>query len=340
MKNFEKSKNNYELFITIGKTLTSSLELHEVLNKIMDHISRLIKPKSWSLLLLDEKTDELYFQILVGEGISPELKKRRIKVGDGIAGTVAKTGEPITLPLSEIAETDTILREINSPRTSSVVCVPLKSKGRVLGVIELVKDTGKDSLSEDERILLMTLADYAAIAIENAMYFKKVQELSIKDDVTSLYNSRHMHNVLDSELKRAKRYGKPLSLIFLDLDFFKNINDNYGHLIGSQLLREVAELLKKNLREIDVATRYGGDEFVLILPETDKEGALKVAYRLRNAMREHIFLKSEKIAVRITASFGVASFPEDTDNKLDLIRLADQAMYRVKLRSRDDVEPA
>lgn len=340
MKNFEKSKNNYELFITIGKTLTSSLELHEVLNKIMDHITRLIKPKSWSLLLLDEKTDELYFQILVGEGISPELKKRRIKVGDGIAGTVAKTGEPITLSLSEIAETDAILREINSPRTSSVVCVPLKSKGRVLGVIELVKDTGKDSLSEDERILLMTLADYAAIAIENAMYFKKVQELSIKDDVTSLYNSRHMHNVLDSELKRAKRYGKPLSLIFLDLDFFKNINDNYGHLIGSQLLREVAELLKKNLREIDVATRYGGDEFVLILPETDKEGALKVAYRLRNAMREHIFLKSEKIAVRITASFGVAAFPEDTDNKLDLIRLADQAMYRVKLRSRDDVEPA
>ncbi len=332
--------NNLALFIEIGKTLTSSLELNDVLNKIMDQISKLLRPKSWSLMLVDEKSGELYFQILVGDA-ARHLKGKRMKIGEGIPGFVAKTGEMLILSSTEVKKEASRFGEIIEDfENSSIICLPLKSKGRILGVIELVKDTSSSTITEHEKTLLMTLADYAAIAIENAIYFRKVQELSIRDDVTGLYNSRHMNNVLDLELKRAKRYGKPLSIIFLDLDFFKNINDTHGHLIGSQLLREVAGLLKRNLREIDVPTRYGGDEFVIILPETDKEGALKVAWRLREAIREATFEMENGLIVRITASFGVSCYPEDTDNKLDLIRLADQAMYRVKMRSRDSVEPA
>jgi len=127
------------------------------------------------------------------------------------------------------------------------------------------------------------------------------------------------------------------TLIFLDLDHFKFVNDTYGHLIGSKVLRETATVLKGNLRDCDIATRYGGDEFVLLLPETSKNQAHDVAKRIRTAIKAHLFIADEDLNIKLTASFGLASFPEDAITKLDLIRRADQAMYRVKETTRDDI---
>jgi len=158
--------------------------------------------------------------------------------------------------------------------------------------------------------------------------------------VTGLFNARHMHAVLDEELTRAQRYALPLSVVFLDLDHFKLVNDRHDHLVGSTLLRDVGQLFQRGLRAVDSAARYGGDEFVLILPNTDKRRAVAVTRRLRRSLKGKRFLHREGLDLLVTASFGVATYPEDAKSKEDLLRAADQAMYQVKNSSRDGIGEA
>jgi len=328
------------IFNEIGKTLTSTLDIKEILNIIMLKISELLRPDNWSLLLLDEERGDLYFEIIVGEK-TEKIKNMRLKMGEGIAGWVAVRGEKLVIPDVRKDERFTLNVDLASGfETKSVVCVPLKCKGKVLGVIELVNKISRGQFSEEDLFVLTTLADYAAIALENAQYFNKVKELTITDDVTKLYNSRYMHDYLEQELRRSQRYGMDLSIIFLDLDYFKSVNDTHGHLIGSRLLREIAAVILGCLRNVDIAIRYGGDEFVIILPSTPKVNAVRVAERIRNSLKNSSFLQSEGLKIKQTASFGVASFPADANNKLDLIRMADKAMYLIKNSSRDGIELA
>lgn len=326
------------IFNEIGKTLTSTLDIKEILNIIMLKIGELLRPDNWSLLLVDEERGDLYFEIVVGER-AEKIKHMRLKMGEGIAGWVAVKGEKLLIPDVSKDERFTLNVDLVSGfETRSVVCVPLKCKGKVLGVIELVNKAGRNKFSEEDLFILTTLADYAAIALENAQYFHKVKELTITDDVTRLYNSRYMYDYLDQEMRRSQRYQMELSIIFLDLDYFKNVNDTYGHLVGSRLLREIAKVIITCLRDVDIAVRYGGDEFVVILPSTPKKNAVLVAERIRDCMKNTVFLQSQGLKIRQTASFGVASFPKDANNKLDLIRQADKAMYRIKNSSRDGIE--
>jgi diguanylate cyclase (GGDEF)-like protein len=323
----------------IGKTLTSTLDFQEVLRVIMKIIADQFEPRDWSLLLVDEESEELYFAIVVGEA-SDKLKDVRLKIGEGIAGWVAQHGQPlITEDASQDPRFAKWVDQQTGFETKSMVCLPLISKGRTLGVIELL-NTARGHFSERDIELLVALADFAAIAVENARYVKRIKDLSIVDDVTGLYNSRHLHALLETEISRAVRYAAPFSVIFLDLDYFKLVNDRHGHLVGSRLLREIGQVLRFNLRTVDWATRYGGDEFVLILPRTGRKEALLVAQRLRYALNGTVFLRNEKLNIRITASFGIATFPEDAKSKEDVIRLADQAMYRVKRSTRDDIAQA
>lgn len=332
----QKKWDDIHLFNEIGKAITSTLDLKEVLSIIMQKITEILQPKDWALLLLDNESKKLHFEVVVGER-SEKLKDVKLSLGEGIAGWVAEKGEPLIITnAQEDPRFAKRVDETSSFNTRSVICVPLKSKGRVLGVIELINTLDEGPFEENDIVFLQTIADYAAIAIENALFFKKVQELTITDDVTGLYNPRYLHQILDSEITRSQRYNLTFSIIFLDIDYFKKVNDTYGHLIGSQVLQETAKVLKANLRESDIATRYGGDEFVIILPETNKMLAYEVAKRLHKALGNHSFI-NEELNIHLTASFGVANFPEDALNKLDLIRKADMAMYRVKESGRNDI---
>ncbi|MGB9736084.1 MAG: GGDEF domain-containing protein [bacterium] len=336
-ENSKKDTRGIEILHEIGKTLTSTLDLKEVLSIIMQKISELLKPANWSLLLLDEEKHELFFEIAVGEN-SDKLKDMRIAIGEGIAGWVAMTGEPVLLSdVSSDPRFSPRFDKITNFKTRSIVCVPLRSKGRVLGVVELINKLEDKDFDQNDLNILITLTDYAAIAIENAKYLQKVQELTIRDDLTSLYNSRYLHLMLEREMDRSKRYGLHFSMIFLDLDHFKLVNDKYGHIIGSKVLKETAEVIRSELRKPDIPIRYGGDEFVILLPETDKKGAYRVTQRIRESLNKHVFLKEEGLTIKLTASFGIAAFPEDTDNTLDLVRLSDGAMYRVKETTRDGI---
>ncbi|MGB7022403.1 MAG: sensor domain-containing diguanylate cyclase [Candidatus Acidiferrales bacterium] len=328
------------VFHELGKALTSSLQLDQVLRTIMEKINEVLRPDTWSLLLMDTEKQELYFEIATGEG-ADALKDVRIKLGQGIAGWVAQTGEVVVVPdTRKDSRFFSQVDEKTKTQTQSIVAVPVRFRDQCLGVIELINCVGDTGFSARELALLEALADYAAIAIENARHVQRIHELTITDDCTTLYNARHLNFMLDTEIYRSHRYSYEFSLIFIDLDHFKAVNDTHGHLMGSKLLGEIGTMVKNNCRLIDFAFRYGGDEFVLLLPQTSKENACRVARRLHRLIKETPWLKDAGLDVRITSSVGVASYPLDSSDKAGLLHLADEAMYLVKNTTRDRVAAA
>jgi diguanylate cyclase (GGDEF)-like protein len=328
------------VFHELGKALTSSLQLDQVLRTIMEKINEVLRPDTWSLLLMDVDKNELFFQIATGKG-AEALKDVRIKVGQGLAGWVAQTGEAVVVP--DTAKDSRFFAQVDEKTkmaTRSIVAVPVRFRDHCLGVIELINCIGPEGFSHRDLALLEALADYAAIAIENARHVQRIHELTITDDCTTLYNARHMNFMLDTEIYRSHRYAFEFSLIFIDLDHFKSVNDTHGHLMGSKLLSEIGTAIKEKCRLIDLAFRYGGDEFVVLLPQTSKENALGVARRLHKLIREAVWLKEPGLNVHLTASVGVASYPTDSRTKAELLHLADEAMYLVKNTSRDCVAAA
>jgi diguanylate cyclase (GGDEF)-like protein len=336
----QREAGEVAVFQELGKALTSSLQLDQVLRTIMEKIDEFLRPENWSLLLLDESKQELYFELAVGKA-SQALKDVRIKLGQGIGGWVAQHGEVVIVPdTSKDTRFFGKVDEKTKMETRSIVAVPVKFRETCLGVIELINCVGPEGFDPRDLKLLEALSDFAAIALENARHVKRIHELTIKDDCTSLYNARHMGFILDTEIYRSQRYNYEFSIVFIDLDHFKLVNDTHGHLVGSRLLSEMGDALKTNCRLIDFAFRYGGDEFVILLPQTSKENAIYVAKRLHKLIRETVWLTKENLNIKITPSVGVASYPADSKTKEGLLHLADEAMYLVKNTNRDSVAAA
>jgi diguanylate cyclase (GGDEF)-like protein len=306
----------------------------------MQKVSDLTSASNWSLLLLDERTRELRFEVAVGPG-AERLRSLRLPAGEGIAGWVAREGQPVLVEdVRDDPRFAARFDEVSGRTTRCVLAVPLRSKGRVLGVIELVNGPDATPFAPADLATLRTVADYAAIAIDNAQAYERIRELTVVDEHTGLYNARHLFRALEAESARAARYGRPFAVVFLDLDRFKEVNDRHGHQAGSAALREVGELLRGALRQADVPIRYGGDEFVLLLPECDHARAVQVAERVRRMLESTPLLAGRGLEVRLTASFGVASFPEDGSTAEDLLARADRAMYRAKAAGRNVVATA
>jgi diguanylate cyclase (GGDEF)-like protein len=336
----ERIKFEHSIYSDLAFTLTATLELSEILTIIMEKVGELLKPRNWSLLLMEPDWEYLVFEIAVGDG-ADLIKGSRLKVGEGIAGWVAQSGESVLI--SDAQSDHRFCRRFDEEAcfiTKSIICVPMINRGKVLGVIELINRIEEKPFSDFDMCALKTLAEFAAIAINNATLFRRVKHLSITDDHTSLFNVRFLYDELDRRLTDVDEQGGEVSIIFLDLDHFKNVNDVYGHLCGSKMLREVGLLIKQIARQNDIPVRYGGDEFLVLMPDTDKEGALRFARRLRDRVNSHSFLSEEGLDLHITASYGVASYPEDAKSKKDLLSLADAAMYRVKGSTRDGIAGA
>jgi diguanylate cyclase (GGDEF)-like protein len=334
----DRSRQNQELaiFHDVAKALTSSLDLDSILQTIMAKMAEYFRPDTWSLLMVDEEHDEMYFAIAVGSA-AEALKNVRLKVGEGIAGHVARHGERLVVP--DVYTDPRFAKRIDEMtqwETRSIICFPLRSRLRVLGVIQLV-NVDMNHFGDAEIFFLQSVCDYAAIAIENARAVEKIQELTITDDCTGLYNARHLYKTLETEVYRSSRFGYEFTVVFIDLDHFKQVNDTHGHLIGSKLLAEIGYLIKAQLRLIDYAFRYGGDEFVVLLPQTGKDSALVVAKRLRDSLRTSTFCRDEGLNLNVRASMGVATYPHDAKTPHDIIRQADEMMYVVKNSTRDNI---
>jgi diguanylate cyclase (GGDEF)-like protein len=228
-------------------------------------------------------------------------------------------------PIADPAEVELMRRDGNRV----LAMLPLVVKGQSIGLVELVSDV--PVTFDDERLALArTMANEAAMALENARLYEDARKLADRDPLTGFYNHRFLHERLGEEVIRAQRGRRPLSMLMLDLDDFKLVNDTFGHLFGDRVLTWTAELIRSTLRGSDIPARYGGDEFAIVLPDTDGDDARRAAERILEAFRDHAYVGEQRGPVPIGASIGVATFPADGRNATDLIAAADSALYRVK----------
>jgi diguanylate cyclase (GGDEF)-like protein len=270
---------------------------------------------------------------LAGHQVAPQMKAP----AEAIADTVAQSGDPYT--------TDRVAGDARVGELVEAAAIgwPLVANGALVGVL-VGFDHGRarraPRVPPAFRVSLSRLVEPVSFALANALRVARAEALSVTDDLTQLYNSRYLHEVLRKETKRAVRSGRPLSLLFVDLDGFKRINDAHGHMLGSRALVEAAAVIRSSARETDIVARFGGDEFALVLPETGPEGAAAVARRVRERIGRHVFLADRGPGSRLTASVGVATLPEAADTAEDLLQAADAAMYRVKERGKDGIHMA
>jgi diguanylate cyclase (GGDEF)-like protein len=326
-----RQRDHLRVFHDVARALTTTLELEEILGIIMEKMAQFFGPERWSLLMVDEKAQELYYAIAVGES-QESLKGLRVPLGEGVAGWVAKSGNPLVVPdVSLDPQWAAFTKKHPELNIQSIACVPVRSGDKTLGVIQLL-NSKLDLMSEYSISFLRILCDYAAIAIQNARSVTLIQELTITDDCTGLFNARHLYTMLDD----AVANGGPFSLMFIDLDRFKSVNDTHGHLIGSRLLAEVGSLMKRSLGPAHSSFRYGGDEFVALLAGAGKTQATEITKKLFHDLRSARFLEGAGMSLSLTGSFGLASYPEDGNTVQSILRASDTMMYEAKT-TRDNI---
>jgi diguanylate cyclase (GGDEF)-like protein len=234
-------------------------------------------------------------------------------------------------------------RRVPDAPEASVVAFALRARARTIGALILLDPAASSTepqLPPALQASLRMVLEPPALMLDTAMQMQRVEALSVTDDLTGLYNSRYLNQVLRRESKRASRSGRPLALLFLDLDGFKSVNDTHGHLCGSRALVEAATVIRRCARETDIVARFGGDEFAVILPDTGSEGAVAVAERVRERVFEHPFLADDSLTIHLTASIGVAILPDVAASAEELVKAADTAMYQIKDAGKDGVRLA
>jgi diguanylate cyclase (GGDEF)-like protein len=319
-----------ETLVEIIRGANATLDPPKVAAWIVAQASQWIPAPCWALVAHDL---EGQIAILADAGLTPN-------VGPSIWGSaswVLKHGREL---LSGDLSQD---NRVSGQVIGSAVAFPLVSRGKTVGALVGLDPSPSSStpaLTAGMLNAIRLLLEPQATALENALTVQRAESLSVTDDLTRLYNSRYLNQVLRRETKRASRSGRPLSLLFIDLDGFKQVNDTHGHLAGSKALVEAAGLIRTCARETDVVARFGGDEFSVILPDTGREGAVSVASRVRERVAEHPFLKTDGLTVRLTASIGLATLPDVAGSAEELIRAADKAMYRVKDAGKNGIHVA
>jgi diguanylate cyclase (GGDEF)-like protein len=334
-----------QVFHEVASALTSSLELDTLLRAIMQQMEEFFDPEHWSLLIVDEETRELYYALSAGLD-EDLLRDIRLPLGEGIAGYVAATGDALVVPdVSADRQWSAYAARHPELNLQSIACLPVRHGNITLGVLQ-INNSRLNLMPESSLAFLRVLCDYTAIALNNARHVKLIHQLSITDDCTGLFNARQLYTLLEQEIASMHVPGvipitQPhFSLVFFDLDRFKSVNDNYGHLAGSRLLAEVGGLLKRALGPDNPGFRYGGDEFVALLRHRDKPSATALVQEIRRQIKDTRFLTGDGIELELTASFGLATYPQDGTTVHEMIRAADAMMYQAKANGRDCIAVA
>jgi diguanylate cyclase (GGDEF)-like protein len=319
----------------LGEVLRSTHDLSKLLSVVLETAIAAVNARAGAIWLLAPSRTELALR--VSRGMDPSTAEVRPVLGEGIAGTVARTRRATLVP-SAIEAPQPASWE---PRERTVIAVPIESESQLLGVIVLYGRRLPQPFDAVDLDTVRSLARQAAVGVENVLLHQEAQRLSITDGLTSLWNYRYMNMRLAQEVERAIRFHRPLALLVIDIDHFKQINDRYGHQRGDAILAELANRVVSETRgQVDTVARYGGEEFVLILPETPLEGAMVVAEKVRASIAGAPFGGEGEEPINVTVSIGIAVFPEHGAKPQNLIRAADQALYEAKGRGRDRVVTA
>ncbi|BCL15517.1 diguanylate cyclase [Micromonospora sagamiensis] len=339
----------------LGDTLASTHDLDRILRVILHSAIAATGARSGAVLLVEED-DVLVGRCLAGsdgDDEAPEPAALRVPVGSGVVGAVAATGEPRR---GRVEPGDTPPGEPGR----TYVAVPFAAPGAAadvpgraavtgeaapgtLGVLVLYDRLGADGFDDDDLVTLRTFAGHAAVAVENVRVHEEAQRLSLTDPLTGLWNYRYLRESIRREVERASRFGRMLSVLALDLDLFKKVNDTYGHAVGDAVLVEFARRVRGEIREVDLAFRQGGEEFVLLLPETDARGAAIVAERLGAAVRDSPIVTESRsggpgagpVRIPVTVSVGIAVYPDHASTAQQVLDAADAALYAAKAAGRD-----
>jgi diguanylate cyclase (GGDEF)-like protein len=312
------------------RAVNATLDPERVAEALVARVSDWIPAPGWLVLAVDGGGRARSMAV---EGLTPVLET----AAQAIGAWVMRTGEIYST--GSVGED----RRILDGTGAAAIAFPLDCRGRTIGAIVAIDRVPAKSaprLARSTVDVLLAGIEPGAIALENALRVQRAEALSVTDDLTQLYNSRYLSQVLRRETKRASRSGRPLSLLFVDLDGFKGINDQHGHLFGSRALVEAASVIRTSARETDMVARFGGDEFALILPDTGSEGAAAVGDRVRDRIAEFQFLQADGLAIRLTVSVGVATLPDVADSADGLIQAADDAMYWVKDHGKNGIHIA
>jgi diguanylate cyclase (GGDEF)-like protein/putative nucleotidyltransferase with HDIG domain len=315
----QERSRHLALLNNISRHAITTLNLEEMLTRIMEELAPGLRYDHIGIAILDYEAKNVVVRAEAGRR---QALGKQIPIGEGLLGQVARTGESAVVTLASAGGPKLVL-----PDSVSAVALPVVYAELFLGVF-YVETAAPHEFSKGEHLLLRTLADLLAGALHNAMMFQRAQEQAITDGLTGVKTHRFLMEALSAEWKRATRAGRSFAVVLMDLDRFKAVNDVHGHLAGDAVLRHVGRLLEENCRRSDVVARYGGDEFVILMPETGLDQALQLAHKLRGWIVSDPALQERNI----TASFGIAVFPHHGTTPQELLRLADAAMYLSKNR--------
>lgn len=325
----EKSQAQLEMIYENSRILASILDAESVVNEVMKIMGEILGYHSYAMVFKD-RAGKLYFRARSANGENSFHPRPCPPEGTELVRKIIELGEPACLK-------NIITRFDYKPLSAdsrSLMLVPLTLHSTAMGV--LVAESNNENKFHDKDIQMLSIvARSAALALENADLHRRTEELTINDELTETFNYRYFVQKLQEEKRRAARYNSPLSLIMVDIDWFKKLNDSYGHEIGNLVLRCLSEIIKKCIRDVDVFCRYGGEEFVIILPQTPQVEATQIAERIRQQIEKAVIDTAKAGKLKVTVSVGLTSYPENGKSQDELLGVADQALYRAKGKGRN-----
>lgn len=328
----EKMHVQLEMVYENSRILAGIMDFDEIIEEILKIGEKVLDYPALGIMLVGPSDNLIYRGRLIGGQKNTKLKAVSAQAME-LAYRVAREGEPVrVVDLTRRGDYERLLKSARS-----AMLVPMVTYGKTTGLL-LAESPRQGAFEDQDERFLSVLARSAAMAMENAILHRKTEELTIIDDLTGVNNYRYFSEKIKEEKKRAVRYNQPLSLIMLDIDWFKRFNDDYGHEVGNQVLTGLVGVIKRGIRDVDILCRYGGEEFIIILPNTVEREAHKIAERIRTEVESAQFGGGDGIPpLRVTVSIGVSSFPENGLDHEELINAVDQAMYRAKGSGRNTV---